>query len=132
MLSCKFCELFNNTFLTKHLRPLHPHQNFDPHHSRLLFAQRHPRHPRHFFDPRQILWTHATQRHPRQNLTHATHESTHPRYPHHPPDLADSTRGHYFLIKIFMEKSIFILHIFFMHVLVFLNPLLKKWNLCST
>ena len=27
-----------------------------------------------------------------------------------------------------MEKSIFILHIFFMHVLVFLNPLLKKWN----
>ena len=71
MFSCKFCEVFNNAFLTKHLRPTpltpksrpmsfvffdphpnfmdqrHPHQNCDPRHPRQNFINSlHPRHPR--------------------------------------------------------------------------------------
>ena len=135
MLSCKFCELFNNTFLTKHLKPLHPHQNFAPHHSRLLFDPRHPRHPRH---PSHLFW-------PVPNFMDSHHPTPptpkfDPRYPRihapalpTPPTLFSRLDAWtLFLIKIFMEKSIFILHIFFMHVSVFLNPLLKKRNLCST
>ena len=37
----------------------------------------------------KILWTTRYPLHPRQNLSHATHEPTHPRYPCHPHDLAD-------------------------------------------
>ena len=32
-----------------------------------------PRHPRHFFDPRQNFTDPRHPRHPRQSLTHATH-----------------------------------------------------------
>ena len=87
MFSCEFCEIFNNAFLTKHLRPTPPTPKFrltpptpffDPREK--FMDPRHPRHPRH----------------PRQNLTHATHEPVylryprHPRYPRYPRYLADS------------------------------------------
>ena len=44
--------------------PHHPRQNFDP------------LHPRHFFDPRRNFTDPRHQCHPRQSLTHATHEPT--------------------------------------------------------
>ena len=54
VLSCKFLEIFNNVFLTKHLRPT-PSTLFLTH--------------------AKMLWSHTT---------HATHELRHPRHTTHP------------------------------------------------
>ena len=40
-------------------------------------------------------------------------------------------RGHYSTVKNFIEKSIFMLHTFFMHALIFLDFLLKIGSLFS-
>ena len=65
-----------------------PSQNFmDPSHPRKNVD---PRHPRHFFYPCKNFTDPLHPRHPRQSLTHDTHEPTHRRYPYQPLYLADS------------------------------------------
>ena len=79
MLSCKFCETFNNAFLTKHLRSTPTTPNFQPtqltsffwptqklHRPRHLRQNLDPRYPHQFFNPRLNF---MDPRHPRQMLT---------------------------------------------------------------
>ena len=85
VLSCKFCETFSNTFLTKHLRPSLPTPKFrstpltpffwptPTTHKISTHATTSPT-PKNFMDPRY-------PRYPRQNLTHATHAPTLPTPP---------------------------------------------------
>ena len=91
MFSYKFCEIYNKTFLIKHLRPMQPTPKF-----RLMPARPYSTHAK-------ILWTHVKIStnvayaivfdprqnfidlpHPHQNLTHATHNPVHLHYPRHP------------------------------------------------
>ena len=121
MLSCKFCELFNNTFLTKHLKPLHPHQNFDPHHSRV------------FLSNAKILWLHATHAihaiffGPEPNFMDSRHPTPQkpkfdPRYPRihaptlpTPPTLFSRLDAWtlFYNKNLYGEKYIYIAHIFY-------------------
>ena len=92
MISCKFCKTFNNTFLTKHLRPTTPIPKCQPTPPMTFFLTH-----------ANILWTHATHTkistyatyaifwptpkffgptlstpptNPRSHATHATHAPT--------------------------------------------------------
>ena len=76
MLSCKFCETLNNTFLTKHLRPALPIPKFRPTPLTPFFDPRRPH--QNFMDPRY-------PRHQPQNLTHTTHALTLPMPPTNEP-----------------------------------------------